>query len=118
MTCPGDTLSPTSTGILVTVMTPNGAEAVTLIVLAAVTTPVTAMVSVSTCHPATAVSTDGAGAADCAATSRGDSTRVTAARPVADIASTPTASPPRKKRLIRSGSGPGGAGVAARLTPS
>src|SRR5690349_406928 len=105
MTCPGHTRSPTPTGILVTVMTLNGPEAVTLIVLAGATTPVTAIASVSTCHLATAVSTVGAGAADRAATSRGDSTRVAAAKPATDIASTPTASPPRKKRLERSGSG-------------
>src|SRR6266700_6813744 len=101
---PGRTRSPGLTGSLVTVTVWYGALAVTSILLADRTTPGTVTASRSTCQRAAAVISVGAGAADRAATCCGDSTKAAVARPTADIARSPTASPPRKNRLVLSGS--------------
>src|SRR5712691_7815804 len=104
MTRPGRTRSPALTGSRVTVTVLNGALAITTTVLADRTMPGTVIGLRSTCHRATAVITVAAGAGDFAAISSGDSMKTAVARPTSDIATTPMASPPRKNRLVLSGS--------------
>ena len=58
-------------------------------------------------RPRLAVIADEGGAPDRAATWAGDSMNAAVASPTADIAATPMASPPRKKRLARGGSAAG-----------
>jgi hypothetical protein len=66
--------------------------------------PRSAMSSLSTRIRAIPVMTEAAGTDELAASWLGDSISLAAAKPVADMAKTPMATPARKKRLVLSGS--------------
>src|SRR5262249_50259251 len=82
----------------------NGAAAFTVTVRADRTMPCVVSAWRSTSHRTGAVMTDPGGAAERAATSAGEGSRLTGAKPGGGITTSPAASPPRKKRLALSGS--------------
>ncbi len=103
-TWPGRTRPPRLARIFVTVILGNGADARTMVVRPGRIRPGSMIGSRSTRSCATPVITEVAGAAVRAASWLGDSINLAAARPAADIAITPTATPARKKRLVLNGS--------------